>query len=240
LLALDRTLPLDDFARDGFAIVPSVLSLSRIAALIDALGELESDIAVREKSGSTYAVRRLCETVPAVRQLAGSPELRALVEPFLSPAARVVRSLLFDKNPAANWKVPWHQDLTIAVKQRREISGFGPWSIKTSVPHVQPPVHVLAGMLTVRLHLDNCGPANGALRVLPGSHKLGVIDAATIARIRQQIPEISCAILAGGALLMRPLLLHASAPATVPGHRRVIHLEFAAANLPGGLEWHES
>jgi hypothetical protein len=231
---------LDEVARDGFALVPSVLSASRVARLIDALDDFESQTGVREKSGSTYAIRRLCETVPAVRQLAGLSELRTPVEPFLGSAARVVRSLLFDKNPAANWKVTWHQDLTIAVKERREVTGFGPWSVKASVPHVQPPVHVLAGMLTVRLHLDDCGPANGALRVLAGSHKLGVIDAATIAQLRQQIPETSCDVPAGGAVLMRPLLLHASSPATVPGHRRVIHLEFAAADLPGGLEWHES
>jgi hypothetical protein len=36
---------------------------------------------------------------------------------------------------------------------------------------------------------------------------------------------------------MRPLLLHASSPAADPRHRRVIHLEFAAEPLPGGLEW---
>ncbi|MDB5322527.1 MAG: protein involved in biosynthesis of mitomycin antibiotics/polyketide fumonisin [Phycisphaerales bacterium] len=240
MLTIERARPIDEVARDGFTLVPSVLAPARITALIDALEELESHTAIREKSGSTYAVRRLCETVPAVRQLADSPELRALVEPFLGPAARVVRSLLFDKNPAANWKVPWHQDLTIAVKDRREVRGFGPWSVKAGVPHVQPPVHVLAGMLTVRLHLDDCGQDNGPLRVLPGSHKLGVIDTATIAQLRQQTPETSCTLAAGGAVLMRPLLLHASSPATVPGHRRVIHLEFAAADLVGGLEWRES
>jgi hypothetical protein len=37
---------------------------------------------------------------------------------------------------------------------------------------------------------------------------------------------------------MRPLLLHASASARVPGHRRVIHLEYAAESLPDGLEWY--
>lgn len=38
---------------------------------------------------------------------------------------------------------------------------------------------------------------------------------------------------------MRPLLLHASSPALAPAHRRVLHLEYAAAPLPPGLEWHE-
>ena len=38
---------------------------------------------------------------------------------------------------------------------------------------------------------------------------------------------------------MRPLLVHASSPATVPSRRRVVHLEFAAAELPSPLEWAE-
>jgi ectoine hydroxylase-related dioxygenase (phytanoyl-CoA dioxygenase family) len=224
----------------GFALIPSVIPQLQIASLISNLTELESHTAIREKSGATYAIRRLCELSPAVRELSTFSPIRALIEAVLGPAARVVRSLLFDKTAAANWKVPWHQDLTIAVKHRRDTDGFGPWSIKAEIPHVQPPLDVLENMLTIRLHLDHCGPDNGPLRVLPGSHKKGVLDAATIAQLRQQIPETLCTIQAGGALLMRPLLLHASAPATVPGHRRVIHLEFAATNLPNGLQWHES
>ena len=39
--------------------------------------------------------------------------------------------------------------------------------------------------------------------------------------------------------IMRPLLLHASASGTGPGRRRVIHLEYAAEDLPGGLEWYQ-
>jgi ectoine hydroxylase-related dioxygenase (phytanoyl-CoA dioxygenase family) len=125
------------------------------------------------------------------------------------------------------------------VKERRDVEGFGPWSVKAGVVHVQPPASVLAGMLTVRLHLDDCGLENGPLRVVPGSHKLGVSDAAAIADARNRIAEATCAVGAGSVVLMRPLLLHASSPATVAGHRRVIHLEFAAAELPGGLEWHD-
>ena len=36
---------------------------------------------------------------------------------------------------------------------------------------------------------------------------------------------------------MRPLLLHASSPSRVPGHRRVVHLDFAAVQLPNGMRW---
>jgi hypothetical protein len=239
LTGLDQATSAFEVIRDGFAIVPNVIPREWVAELIDAVQGSEARAGVRGKAGATYAVRRLCEIVPAVRELSKSREIRALIEPYLGTFARVVRSLLFDKNPEANWKVPWHQDLTIAVKERGEVEGFGPWSVKAGVVHVQPPASVLAEMLTVRLHLDDCGPENGPLRVLPGSHTLGVMDADTIADARNRIVEATCAVGAGGVVLMRPLLLHASSQATVAGHRRVVHLEFAAADLPGGLEWHD-
>ena len=226
--------------REGFAIARNAVGGELCAALIDELESLKSDAAVREKAGSTYAVRRLCELVPCVAEFARSPAVRSLIEPVLGTGARVVRSLLFDKTPDANWKVPWHQDLTIAVKERREVADFEPWSTKAGVPHVQPPVTILESMLTLRLHLDDCGLDNGPLRVLAGSHRLGVLDSAAIAAMRSQVAEDLCTASLGDILLMRPLLLHASSAARIGGHRRVIHLEFAGEDLPCGLHWHES
>jgi hypothetical protein len=75
--------------------------------------------------------------------------------------------------------------------------------------------------------------------VLPGSHREGWLIAEDIERMRYRISPATCAVGAGGVLVMRPLLLHASAPAEKPAHRRVIHLEFASSNLPDGLAWFE-
>ncbi len=150
---------------------------------------------------------------------------------MVGPRFFPVRGILFDKTPQGNWKVPWHQDLSIAVASRVEVPGFEPWSIKDGVVHVQPPVQVLEAMVTLRLHLDDCGLDNGPLRVLPGTHLLGKVETPPA------VPEVVCCLPAGGALLMRPLLMHASSAATGPGRRRVIHLEFACESLPGGLEW---
>jgi len=91
-------------------------------------------------------------------------------------------------------------------------------------------------MLAVRLHLDDCDESNAPLRVIPGSHLLGRLSADRIAQISKQ-PEITCAVKAGGVMLMRPLLLHASSASRSPGHRRVIHIEFASRPLPAGLQW---
>ncbi len=147
----------------------------------------------------------------------------------------------FDKTESANWNLPWHQDVTVAVKARREVAAFGPWTLKAGIPHAHAPAELLGRMVTIRIHLDACGPENGPMRVLPGSHEDGRLSPAGVnawvARVAEQ--GVSCLVPAGGAVVMRPLILHSSIVATAPGHRRVIHLEFAAEDLPGGLEWYQ-
>jgi ectoine hydroxylase-related dioxygenase (phytanoyl-CoA dioxygenase family) len=170
--------------------------------------------------------------------LAASRAVRRLAEPIVGPHAIPVRGLFFDKTPEANWPVLWHQDLTIAVAERHDVQGWGPWSVKAGIVHVEAPGALLATMLTIRLHLDDCGADNGPLRVLPGSHRLGRLDRKRIEDLRREIPEVTCNAPAGAAVLMRPLILHASSPASAPSHRRVIHLEYARADaLPCPLSW---
>jgi ectoine hydroxylase-related dioxygenase (phytanoyl-CoA dioxygenase family) len=225
--------------RDGFAVVEGIVPDRSVDALNTALsGVDESSQATVQRRGRVHAIRNLLEVVPEVRTLARSEAVRALVEPVLGPECFAVRGILFDKTPEANWKVAWHQDLTIAIKEQKEAPGFGPWSEKAGVVHVQPPAEVLERMLTVRVHLDPCGPENGPVQVLPGSHAEGRLSAPEVSRWREGYEPVLCTSARGGALLMRPLILHASSPATVPAHRRVVHLEFAAEELPHGLEWH--
>ncbi len=220
---------------DGFAIVEGVLSPTVVEHLLSSLEHIGDTGSVR-KRGGIFAVRNLLDVSPEVRELAHSEAVRALVAPVLGERFFPVRGILFDKIPDANWKVPWHQDVTIAVQERVEAEGFGPWSMKADVLHVQPPAEVLEHMVSVRLHLDNCGEENGALRVIPGSHLHGRVPEEDIPAMRDT-PEVVCAVGVGGALLMRPLLLHASSPSRVPGHRRVVHLDFASVQLPNGMRW---
>jgi ectoine hydroxylase-related dioxygenase (phytanoyl-CoA dioxygenase family) len=217
---------------DGFAIVADVLGHADVSRLTDAV-ERSRELGDSGRGG----IRNLLDRVPKVRSLAESPSIRALVEPVLGKGAFAARGILFDKTPDANWKVPWHQDLTIAVQRRMDVAGFGPWTIKDGVHHVQPPVGILENMLAVRLHLDDCGEENGPLKVIPGSHRNGRLTAEQIQTIASKNPDVSCPVGRGGAVLMRPLLLHASSVARSPRHRRVVHIEFAASGLPGGLRW---
>ena len=120
------------------------------------------------------------------------------------------------------------------------MAGFGPWTLKAGIPHVHAPADLLNRMVTVRLHLDHCGLHSGPMRVLPGSHATGKLEEAASAQWAARASDLAfdCVVPAGGAMIMRPLLMHALALGTVDGHRRVIHLEYAAEALPGGLEWY--
>ena len=214
---------------DGFALVPDCLTPEQVAGYLAAV-----EIAVAEHP-NPHGVRNLLRAAPELREIPGLPAIRRLVEPVLGPEAQLTRAILFDKTPKANWRVGWHQDLIIAVRERVEAGGFTAWSVKDGVPHVHPPVGVLEQMLTLRLHLDECGKDNGALRVVPGSHRHGRLADDEMRRLRQEQPAVTCALPAGGALAMRLLLMHASAPAADPTHRRVIHLDFAGVDLPPPL-----
>jgi len=176
-------------------------------------------------------------SIPAIARLARSERLLNIVAQHLLGKPRLVRAIYFDKNPAVNWLVPWHQDLTIAVKEKHEVPGYGPWSVKESIPHVQPPIEVLESMVTLRIHLDDTDETNGALRVLPGTHRWGRLDSAEIAAARKDVTEFLCKATQGDAYLMRPLLLHASSRSTSDRHRRVLHFEYAGRELPEGLAW---
>lgn len=221
---------LEHFAANGFAIHPRLIEDEDTAALLEACANTES-----AKGG----IRNILQKIPAVRALAHSPAIRNLIHPILGSDAFPVRGILFDKTPDTNWKVPWHQDLTIAVQERIDIPGFGPWTVKDEVHHVQPPTPILENMLAVRIHLDACGDDNGPLRVIPGSHARGRLTALQIQSAVTSSAGITCTVDRGDALLMRPLLLHASSAAISPGHRRVLHIEFASQQLPAPLRWHE-
>ena len=207
----------------GFSIIPNVIDAVKQQELLAALGPVSG------------AGRRGLLAVPAVAALAHSARMLDLVRPHLPAEPSPVRAIYFDKSPEANWLVAWHQDLILAHCECAEEPGFAPWRAKDNAAHVQPPVEFLQGMLTVRLHLDDADEDNGALRVLPGSHGLGRLSPEDIQALRAEQPDFLCAVSAGDALLMRPLLLHASGRSASARHRRVLHVEYASFALPGQL-----
>lgn len=224
----------------GFAKVPQLINDKQTEKLIKCLSELNDLQVVSNKKDSIYGVRNLLNLSPKIRELAESQEIKTVVEKILGDNAKPVRAIFFDKTPEANWKVPWHQDLTIAVKKKRETEGFTAWTSKTGIQHVQPPVFLLEKMLTMRIHLDNADETNGALKVFPSSHQKGRLSATDIQNLRINHQAEICYVKGGQVFLMRPLLVHSSSAGTNPKHRRVIHIEFSAETLPNGLEWYGS
>jgi ectoine hydroxylase-related dioxygenase (phytanoyl-CoA dioxygenase family) len=149
--------------QDGFAVVS--------ACLDEATVELLS----KQFDDTRYPERNLL-SVPSVQALAISKPVREI----LGTECFAVRGIFFNKTRSSNWKVAWHQDLTIAVRQGREVNGFGPWTMKAGVLHVQPPAEVRSGILAIRLHLDESGIDNGPLRLIAGSHREGRFSAERI------------------------------------------------------------
>jgi ectoine hydroxylase-related dioxygenase (phytanoyl-CoA dioxygenase family) len=174
-------------------------------------------------AAGSACVRHLRDRSGMFRDLARSPEILSLLPSLdLQP----VRSILFDKTPSENWPVAWHQDLTICTKAQIPCEGYGPWSMKDGVPHVQPPVELLGKMVTVRIHLDPTGADNGALRVIPDSHLHGRLSPESIAAFTADNTH-TCECQPGDVLLMSPLILHSSQRSASPTRRRILHFEYA-------------
>ena len=207
---------------------------SELAAALQASPEREA--AILGHPGSIYGARNLLALWPGAAHVWRQPPLPDLLAAVLGPEYGLVRVLYFDKPPERSWALPWHKDLTIAVRDNQRPSPrFAKPTRKAGVPHVEAPEEVLQAMLTVRIHLDDMNDENGSLQVLPGSHRSG-----TVLRLDEGLPR-SIHVRQGDVLLMRPLLAHSSINAR-PGsqrHRRLVHLEFAASpQLPDGYAWH--
>lgn len=212
----------------GFVLHREVLRWEAIAELGSILGD------------AAGAGTRGLLADPRIAAFANSAELLELLSPHTQQTPFPVRAIYFDKSPDSNWLVPWHQDLTIAVEEEIETDEFAPWSRKDGIPHVQPPVEILEQMLTLRIHLDPADDTNGALRLIPRSHRFGKLSAEQIQAMRQNDPEETCTADAGDVLLMRPLILHASKRSATNRRRRILHIEYSAFDLPFPLRWNRA
>ncbi len=217
----------DTFEQDGFFFCDSLIDT---AACRDFCAQFDG---LKSCAGQRHLIDH-----HAVIKLLATPALVNLIYAAIGNNAFAYKATLFDKSTDANWLIAWHQDISIPVANRCVVPAWSGWSVKDGVDYAQPPTEVLSSLIALRIHLDKCTASSGPLRVLKASHKLG------------RVPHEQCAAFAashkeqvviggmGSALLMRPLLLHASSKAIASERRRVLHLEFAAFALPHGLQWH--
>lgn len=168
-----------------------------------------------------------------------SPDSRFghMLRPYVVAQHRPVRAILFDKSAEANWALGWHQDRTIAVRERRDVPGFGPWSVKAGVQHVEPPFEVIEHMVTARIHLDDVPKENAPLLVALGSHRMGKLRESEMSLVSSRNPTMECIASAGDVWVYSTPIVHASAASDSKTRRRVLQVDYAPFDLPGGLEW---
>lgn len=217
---------------NGFAVISNLYSKSQIDAIASAISLHTNE--EETKATGVYALRKPLQAISALSSLLFTDALKEIVNSF-GEGYFLSKSIYFNKPSQSNWFVAYHQDLTLNLKEKYLAEGFINWVDKGGYYSVHPPVGYLENTLTVRIHLDETTKDNGALWVKPKSHQNGVV------RFNNDDWEndVVCEVNAGGAMLMRPLLLHASKRTTNNFQRRVIHLEFCNMPLPDNLAWEE-
>lgn len=169
--------------------------------------------------------------------LTGLGSIAELVAQQAGRAMRPVRAIAFDKSPDANWALGWHQDRTINVAARSEVEGYGPWTVKQGSPHAEPPFDVIAAMLTLRIHLDPVTSDNAPLEIALGSHRKGQIAEPDVAGVVAESRLAACLASPGDVWAYATPILHASQRSRGTARRRVLQVDFSAAELPAPLEW---
>jgi len=227
----------ENILNNGFTIIEDVYSANEVSSIIETIDKADQSNPAFRKTTDLFAIRRFLKEAPGVKQMIFNNKLEALINDLFGDGYFNVKSIYFDKPERSNWFVAWHQDLTIAVSNKADIEGYGPWTKKLDQFAVQPPLVVLQDNFTIRIHLDDTDEHNGALKVILGSHLKNIRRIEDIDW--QNEPEFNCKVMAGGIMIMRPLLFHASSRTTTNKKRRVIHIEFSRADLPTGISWAE-
>ena len=226
-----------DLENDGYRILSNVFDGQEVLSLrtsIDTATTEDSDSALCSR-GTIFAARNLIDSIPDIVDLVCRPTLRRILDLTLGKNFGLVRALYFDKPSDRSWNLPFHKDLTIAVKDNSlPTATFSKPTHKAGVDHVEASEALLQSMLTLRIHLDDVTESNGPLEVIPGSHLTGKRNE------ESSRAPVKILVAAGDVLAMRPLISHASGHTDPEGNlrRRILHLEFCGIEtLPDGYQW---
>lgn len=221
----DRQTLQRDLEEQGFAVLPAVFSSGEIIALLVALADLTQG---NHGAGIRHVLHH-----PTVHMIAHDRRLMGIAQSILGIAAFPFRGTFFNKSPDSNWLIAWHQDTALPLREKREMPGWGPWSVKQGVAYAHAPAAALQQVLALRLHLDDSARENGPLRVLAGTHHMGVLSDDQVAQLAKERSPFECVVAKGAVLAMRPLIVHASSKSVSQEPRRVLHIEYAANETLG-------
>ncbi len=227
----------DFFTKKGYAIINNVYKDEEISCILKTIEKSDSNNDSFRKTKDVFAIRKVLNEIPEIKPYIFNKNLKKIIKSIGDENFFVVKSIYFDKPETSNWFVAYHQDLTISVKNKKEINEYSNWTKKQDQFAVQPPLKILENIFTIRIHLDTTTKENGAVKVIEKSHLLGIYRPELIDKSKER--ETICEVEKGGIMLMKPLTLHSSTRTTNHKRRRVLHIEFSNSKLPENIEWSE-
>jgi ectoine hydroxylase len=220
---------LEDFERDGYLFFPSLFNADEVKTLIDEVPLLYSQQRpenVREKGSDAVRTNFAAHMYSAPFARLGrhprmiDPVRQILGEELYMHQFKINGKMAFDGDV---WQ--WHQD-------------YGTWKNDDQMPE--------ARAMNIAIFLDEVNEFNGPLMFIPGSHKLGVIDAkhdlATTSYPLWTIDNDSIGKLvgsggiispkgpAGSMILFHSCLVHASTSNLSPWNRVSVYLSLCAVS----------
>ena len=226
-----------ELEENGYSVLSDLYSNNEINEILSCIENAGQEGNSFMKTKDLFAIRQLIKNVPELTNLLFNKKLANLISDLSESEYFLTKAIYFDKPSESNWFVAYHQDLSISVDKKADLENYVNWTFKKKQHGVQPPIEILQDTITIRIHLDNTDKNNGALKVIPKSHLKRIIRADS--KDWNIENEFVCEVEKGGAMLMKPLILHASNRTTNGKKRRVIHLEFNKHNLTEPLDWLE-
>src|SRR3954470_20020831 len=219
----------EEYQREGYLFFPGLFSAAEIGVLNAEVPKLyaeERPENVREKGSNAVRTNFAAHTYnDAYRRLAAHPRL-------IEPAKQLLGDDVYIHQFKINGKAAfdgdvwqWHQD-------------YGTWKNDDDMPQ--------ARAMNVAIFLDDVNEFNGPLMFIPGSHKLGVIDAEhdtrttsyplwtinhdTIAKLVERGGIVAPKGPAGSMILFHSCLVHASTSNLSPWNRVSVYLSLCAVS----------
>jgi len=198
-------------------------------------GLAPSDLAKLEEIFASLAGKQRIK--PDVVASLSQFDVHSKIEDLVASSLKTVRAVAFDKSKEKNWTLGWHQDRVIPVAKRHRSEGYKNWTLKSGIWHCEPPEDVFRGMYFVRFHLDACSSRNGAMEVLPASHREGVLSTSKIRDLSRTVSGERCDTNPGDVLILDMLTVHRSGPSETKAARRCLRVDYATGPLPFPFEW---
>ena len=223
---------LDELDTSGFVMCSGAVAEPALVRLLHACTPTTETHQSRHPSGATYGIRGLLWSTLNLRAELDDSGVSAIARSAIGHTAFPIDAIFFDKQADANWSVPGHQDRLMPVDPESAI----PKTIRRGIAYAEPSPRTLSELVALRVHFDPVGSDGGALEVVAGSHRRGVLRPEAIREtpLREYRP---CAAARGDVLLLRPLLLHRSGRLAGTAHRRVLHVVYATEQPPDGPRW---